>query len=146
MISELNLAATSSPTLLRSFLALSIIIMGIGLYMLTNRLILARARSTNLSANFTHKDGPTLLYFTTPTCSPCKNIQRPVIQSLIERMGSRLHVIEINAEVQTDIANDWGVMSVPTTYLIDQNGYTRHVNQGIASADKLLRQINEILE
>jgi len=145
MISELSLAAITNPTLFRSLLALGIILTGFGLYGLTNRLILARARSTNLSANFTHKDGPTLLYFTTPTCSPCKNIQQPAIQSLKERLGSRLQVIEINAEVQPDIANHWGVMSVPTTYLIDHNGNPRHVNQGVASADKLLRQINEIL-
>jgi len=36
-------------------------------------------------------------------------------------------------------------LSVPTTYLIDRGGQPRHVNHGVASAEKLMTQIQDIL-
>jgi thiol-disulfide isomerase/thioredoxin len=82
-----------------------------------------------------------LVYFTTPTCVPCKTVQRPAIQQLSQRLGNRLQVLEIDASQQPDVASRWGVLSVPTTFVIDPSGAVRHVNHGVARAEQLLTQL-----
>ena len=71
--------------------------------------------------------------------------QRPAILKLETMVGGRLQVIEIDAAEQPEIASQWGVFSVPTTFLIDASGKPRHVNYGVASADKLLNQVQGLL-
>ena len=52
-----------------------------------------------------------------------------------------LQVLEMDATQEPDLASSWGVLSVPTTFLIDSRGKLRHVNHGVASAEKLLTQL-----
>jgi thioredoxin-like negative regulator of GroEL len=83
---------------------------------------------------------PTLLYFTPPTCAPCKTVQRPAIERLKSLAGDRLRVVEIDASSQPEIARQWGVLSVPTTFVLDAEGRPRHVNHGVTSMEKLLNE------
>jgi hypothetical protein len=53
-------------------------------------------------------------------------------------------VIEIDASLQPELASQWGVVSVPTTFILDSQGQPKHVNHGLTSAEKLLKQLNEI--
>jgi hypothetical protein len=55
-----------------------------------------------------------------------------------------LQVVEIDAAERPELARRWGVMSVPTTFVLDARGKARYVNNGIARADKLLRQIQAV--
>ena len=128
------------PILLRLLWSLGIIAAGVNLFWLFNRLILARARRNAPGIYLTRRSSPVLLYFTTPTCTPCKTIQRPAIQQVKDRLGKDLKVIEIDASAEPEVASSWGVMSVPTTFIIDDKGQPRHVNHGITTADKLLKQ------
>ena len=130
--------------LLRILWAAAIVGLGVALYYLVNRLILSQARSKSAGLEKTRRGAPVLLYFTTPTCAPCKTVQRPAIQRLSEKLGDRLQVVEIDATVRPEIASQWGVLSVPTTFVIDARGQARYVNHGVASAEKLLKQIREL--
>lgn len=85
-------------------------------------------------------DMPTLIYFTTPTCVPCKTIQRPAIQKLSQQFGDQINVVEIDAVEKPEVATRWGVMSVPTTFVIDPRGKVKHVNHGVVRFEKLLTQ------
>jgi len=123
---------------------LGIVGAGLFLYRLANGAILARARGKRLGLEAVRPGTPVLLYFTTPTCAPCKTIQRPAIQKLQRQIGEQLQVIEIDASARPDVASQWGVLSVPTTFIIDNHGRPRHVNHGVATADKLLKQVHEI--
>ncbi len=84
---------------------------------------------------------PTILYFTTPVCVPCRTQQRPALLRLQSELGDGVQVIEVNAMEQTDAADRWGVMSIPTTFILDRNGTPRNVNYGVASVDKLRGQL-----
>jgi hypothetical protein len=53
-------------------------------------------------------------------------------------------VVEIDAAQQPDQASRWGILSVPTTILLDPTGKPRHINNGVTSAEKLRRQISEL--
>jgi thiol-disulfide isomerase/thioredoxin len=87
---------------------------------------------------------PAILYFTTPECAPCKTIQRPALQRLQQQLGGQLQVIEINAAEKPDLAGAWGVLSVPTTFVLDPQGRPRHINHGVTNAEKLLHQLREV--
>jgi thiol-disulfide isomerase/thioredoxin len=84
----------------------------------------------------------TLVYFTAPSCVPCKTIQRPAIHQVSQRMGDNLQVLEIDATQRPDLASSWGVLSVPTTFVIDPRGSIRHINHGVTRAEQLLTQIH----
>jgi thioredoxin-like negative regulator of GroEL len=135
----------SDPHITRLLLTLAIIAFGYLTYRLINFLILLRASShSNTVINFS-LGKPVLLYFTTPGCTPCKTIQRPAIHRVQEIVGSKLEVVEIDASMQPQVASQWGVISVPTTFLIDSNGKPRHVNYGLAGVDKLLNQLEDMV-
>jgi thioredoxin 1 len=131
----------SADILLRLFLAIGIIMVGAAAYWLINQRLLVRAK-TNLFTLFkTLPRKPVLVYFTTPDCAPCKTVQRPAIEQVSNLFGEKLHVIEINAYERPDLARVWGVISVPTTFLLDARGEARYVNNGVARANKLTEQI-----
>ncbi len=125
---------------------LAIVIIGLGAfaYWLINQRLLTRARNNvaTLFKKLPHK--PVLVYFTTPDCAPCKTVQRPAIDRVSNLLGEKLEVVEINAYEQPDLAKTWGVLSVPTTFVIDERGEARYVNNGVARAEKLLEQIQTL--
>jgi thioredoxin 1 len=128
--------------LLRLLWAAVIIFVSLLFYHLLNQFLLRRMERQPLALSTTGK--PVLLYFTTPTCIPCKTVQRPAIERLQRELGDGLQVVEIDAAAQPDQANRWGVLSVPTTILLDSAGKPRHINHGVAPAEKLKRQITEL--
>ena len=84
---------------------------------------------------------PAVVYFTTPGCIPCKVQQQPALLKLTEELSNGVQVIKIDATQEPDIAARWGVMSAPTTFILDAAGKTRAVNHGVADTNKLKRQI-----
>ena len=131
-----------NPELLeRLFVAVGIAGLGLTGFLLANRLILSK--TTNKVKRFAaYRSGqPAIVYFTTPTCAPCKTIQRPAIERLKQKLDGRLQVLEVDASAQPGLAQDWGVLSVPTTFIIDVNGKPRYVNHGVASTEKLFQQL-----
>ena len=135
--------------LARGLWALAIIAGGLLLYRLTNQVVLARAQKNLRSADeefaLRSPGVAAILYFTTPDCVPCKTVQRPALKKLEEQLGNQLQVIEVNAAERPDLASQWGVLSVPTTFIIDRSGQLRHVNHGATRAEQLLRQLNDVL-
>ncbi len=135
---------TANLLLDRLLLALAITTFGLALYWLYNRLLVVKARS-NYSELPAYRPGvPAILYFTTPECLPCKTVQKPALKQIAERFGNEcLTIIEINAQEQPDLASRWGVLSVPTTFILDRRGDLKHVNHGVTRAEKLLAQVQE---
>ncbi len=127
----------------RLLITLLLIALGIGLYYLTNRVILARVRGRRLGLESLHPGIPAILYFTSPTCAPCKTVQRPELARLQEQMGDRVQIIQVDCTERPDLAEYWGVLSVPTTFIIDAQGEPRGINHGVVRAKQLYQQILE---
>jgi thiol-disulfide isomerase/thioredoxin len=134
----------NSDILLRVAYALGIIFVGIGTYWLLSQRMLSRAKNNLPSLLTSLPNKPVIVYFTTPDCAPCKTVQRPALEKLISLLGEKLHVVEIDATERPDLAKTWGVMSVPTTFLLDSRGKARYVNNGVTRAEKLMEQIQTL--
>jgi thiol-disulfide isomerase/thioredoxin len=141
----MSIESLAFEPIFRFLIALGILLAGLSLYRAINLLTLARARAQVSGLGSVRPGVPVLLYFTTPTCAPCKTVQRPAIQRLQERIGERMEVVEVDASSRPEIASQWGVLSVPTTFIIDAQGKPRYVNHGVAPLDKLQRQFAEII-
>jgi thiol-disulfide isomerase/thioredoxin len=131
----------SNEILLRSALALAIIITGLFGYWLLNQRLLTKARSNVFTLFSQLPNKPVIVYFTTPDCAPCKTVQRPALSRVSQLLGDSLEVVEIDAAQRPDLAKQWGVMSVPTTFLLDARGEARYVNNGVTRAEKLMEQL-----
>ncbi len=136
--------AETTSVVLRFGLAISIIALGAFVYWLINQRLLVRASSNVFTLFNKLPDKPVLVYFTTPDCVPCKTVQRPAIDRISKQLGERLQVVEIDATERPDLAKVWGVMSVPTTFVLDAGGEARYVNNGVARAEKLMEQIQTL--
>lgn len=134
----------SIDILLRFGSAVGIIVLGVLAYRLLNQRLLTLARNNIPSLFAAPPRKPVIVYFTTPDCVPCKTIQRPALNQLASLMGDNLQVIEIDATERPDLAKQWGVLSVPTTFLLDARGEARYVNNGVARAEKLMEQLQTL--
>lgn len=133
-----------SELYLRLLWTVGLIGLGVGAYLLLNRLILQRSRGLASRLEGFQTGQPGILYFTTPDCMPCKTIQRPALQQVRSQLGEGFQIIEIDAAERPEVASEWNVLSVPTTFVLDAAGQPRHVNHGATRADKLLQQIQAV--
>jgi thioredoxin 1 len=129
---------------LRFILAIGIIGLGAAGYWLINQRLLARAKNNIYTLFRKLPNKPVIVYFTTPDCVPCKTVQRPALDQIRSLLGEKLQVIEIDAYERPDLAQHWGVMSVPTTFLLDARGEARYVNNGVARVEKLMEQVQTL--
>ena len=134
----------NSEILSRSALAIVIIVVGIFGYWLINQRLLVRAKNNIFTLFNQLPNKPVIVYFTTPDCAPCKTVQRPALNRVTQLMGDSLEVVEIDATQRPDLAKQWGVLSVPTTFLLDARGVARYVNNGVARAEKLMEQLQTL--
>lgn len=134
----------STEILLRFGYALGIVALGVFVYWCVNQRLLLKAQNNVLSLFSTLPNKLVIVYFTTPDCVPCKTIQRPALNQLSSLMGDKLEVIEIDATQRPDLAKQWGVMSVPTTFLLNARGEARYVNNGVARVEKLMEQLQTL--
>lgn len=128
----------------RLLIALALVAVGVMMYRLVNRRQISRATAlvphdpllAGLKAGVA-----TIVYFTTPTCIPCKTQQAPALKRLQQELGEAVQIVRVDATEDPDAAQRWGVLSVPTTFVLDADGTTRAVNHGVAETDTLRQQL-----
>ena len=129
-----------NPILLRLLLTIGLVLVGIGVLWLANRMIVYRAGKKHSGLDGYIPGKPAVLYFTMEGCVPCKTTQRPAL----EKLSAQVQIIKVDVVAKPELAEGWGVLSVPTTFIIDSKGRPRRVNHGVALAEKLLNQIEEV--
>ena len=93
--------------------------------------------------NKVRTDKPTLLYFWTPECSQCKPQEQQIerANSTLQQFGKQLDIQKFNAHEEKELAEFLGVMTVPTTVLIDSQGNVSALNPGLTKARKIVDQM-----
>lgn len=81
---------------------------------------------------------PGVLYFSGPRCAECRARQRPALERL--RAAADLALVEIDVEVQPDLARRLGILTVPSTAVVSGDGRLLALNSGFAPAERLAAQ------
>jgi len=92
------------------------------------------------------RDGrPTVLGFSGEYCLPCKTQQLPALERLRAELGASLHVLELDALEHADLAARYGVLTVPTTVVLDGRRGVVAINYGFTTSEKLAAQVQPSL-
>ena len=84
---------------------------------------------------------PAVLYFTTPECAQCRLQQTPILSQLAAKVDVAVH--KLDAVEQEALARFYGIMTVPTTVVLDSQLRPVAVNHGVTPLPKLLAQVGE---
>ncbi len=85
---------------------------------------------------------PILVYFYSPDCSVCKSSQKLILDHVNQSIGTgKLKIISIDVSEEIEIARRWGVTTLPTTCIVNDNGEVTNVNNGLVTARVLLQQL-----
>lgn len=127
----------------RLLLAAALVVaLTIGTYMarrLYRRWQWSRARDAALPGTGTGE----VLYFSTPHCAQCRYYQEPEIDRLVLESSDRVMVRTVDARTD-EMARRFGILTVPSTVVLDPGGRVVAVNNGPASAETLMRQLGKV--
>ncbi len=126
--------------------ALALIVVGYLVYRLYGWFIMRRLVGAGMRLEGYTPGKPAILYFTDPGCAPCQTLQDPALEQVAAQFGERLQIIKVQALENPHLTDSWGVLSLPTTFIIDTQGRPRGVNHGVARAPRLLDQLLAIGE
>lgn len=78
-----------------------------------------------------------ILRFTASWCAPCK-----LLAEILEHVETKLPIEVIDIDVHTEIATEYGVRSVPTLVMVEDNVVLK-TSIGVKSKQQLEAWINE---
>ncbi|GIV79507.1 MAG: hypothetical protein KatS3mg050_3901 [Litorilinea sp.] len=86
---------------------------------------------------------PQILYFTTETCAQCRFQQSPILTQLAAMTAIPVHAID--AVAQPELADYYGILTVPTTVFLDARLRPVAINHGLTSLQQLQEQATHAL-
>src|SRR5579885_2783854 len=108
--------------------------------------VAARRRRALAAAPFTPAGGAgeagsvRVLAFSTPQCQQCRLLQKPALAE-VAAQTEQVEILSIDALEQPELAERYGILTVPSTVVLAPNGRASAVNYGFAPARVLLEQI-----
>lgn len=102
---------------------------------------LRRGSARDVQARLGALRTPLVVAFTTPECVPCRTMQHPALEELQRRHPGSVAVREVDAAQSPDLADRFGIMTVPSTVVIDRGGRVVAINYGVARWERLAAQL-----
>jgi thiol-disulfide isomerase/thioredoxin len=85
---------------------------------------------------------PALLYFSTSDCAQCRFQQAPILKQFSAQ--TQVAVVPVDAVEQENLARYYGIMTVPSTVLLDDALRPVAVNHGLATLPRLHAQLQGV--
>ena len=92
----------------------------------------------NFQNEVMNSNKPVLLDFWAPWCAPCRMVAPTVEEIASERVD--IKVGKINVDEQPELANKFGIMSIPTLVVM-KNGKIVHRVSGVRSKNTILEML-----
>jgi thioredoxin-like negative regulator of GroEL len=86
---------------------------------------------------------PLVIAFSTPSCAACHTAQKPALTRLDEQASGTVRIVEVDAAAQPEVARRFGILTVPSTAVLDGKGRVLALNQGFASTERLAGQLTK---
>lgn len=93
--------------------------------------------------NDTIANGVTLVDFWAEWCGPCR-MQLPILEEVSEEIGEKATVGKINVDHELELAQRFGVQSIPTLILF-KDGEIVDKMVGVQAKETLVDKINNVL-
>ena len=92
----------------------------------------------NFQEEVLSSDKPVLVDFWAPWCGPCRMVL-PIIEEIAEE-NEDIKVVKINVDEDPDLANQFGVMTIPTLYVF-KNGQAVNHRSGAMPKEQILAMV-----
>ncbi|WMJ23279.1 thioredoxin [Paludicola sp. MB14-C6] len=83
---------------------------------------------------------PVLVDFYADWCGPCKMLA-PIMDEIAKEYASTVKVVKLNIDEVTDVASEYGVMSIPTLILF-KNGKAENQLVGVRPKETIIKEFN----
>ena len=87
---------------------------------------------------------PSLVVFSTPSCTACRTAQYPAVEAVEASFGSSLRVLKVDLSRQPAAAAAFKVLTAPSTAVLTGDGRLGSFNHGFAPADQLSAQLSAL--
>jgi hypothetical protein len=85
---------------------------------------------------------PALVVFSSAGCAACRTAQEPAVEAVASRLGGALRIMQVDIASQPQVGRVFGVMTAPSTVVLNAEGGVGSVNQGFAPAERLAGQLS----
>ncbi len=92
----------------------------------------------NFQEEVLNSDKPVLVDFWAPWCGPCRMVL-PIIEEIAEE-NDDIKVAKINVDEEPELANQFGVMTIPTLYVF-KNGQAVNHRSGALPKNQILAMV-----
>ena len=84
-------------------------------------------------------DKTVILDFYADWCGPCK-MMSPIVDEIAEELGEKVKVGKVNSDENIDLAEKYGIMSIPTIMII-KNGEVSKTFVGVTNKSDIINSV-----